>query len=80
MVIYLKRNFYNVLCDTSFKTGRISVTRGSRLVLIKVVLFQLKGLKSSNCFSSLVSVLSQSHTTVSSLADLALIGPFGSTA
>ena len=29
--------------DRSFETGRISVMKGSRRVLIKVVLFQLRG-------------------------------------
>ena len=32
-----------MLFERSFKTGRISVKKGSRRVLVKVVLFQLRG-------------------------------------
>ena len=41
-VIYLKRKSYNVPIEKSFETVRISVMRGSRQVLVKVVLFQLR--------------------------------------
>ena len=34
---------YNVPFERSFETGRISVKKGSRGVLVKVVLFQLRG-------------------------------------
>ena len=34
---------YNVLFERSFETGRISVMKGSRQVLVEVVLFQLRG-------------------------------------
>ena len=59
--MYLKRKPYNVLFESSTETGRISVMKGSRRVLVKVVLFQLRGCsqpqndatanfcKSSNC-------------------------------
>ena len=33
---------YNVPIEKNFETGRISVMKGSRLVLLKVVLFQLR--------------------------------------
>ena len=42
-VIYLKRTPYNVSFERSFETGRISVMKGYRRVLVKVVLFQLRG-------------------------------------
>ena len=42
-VIFLKRKPYTMLFDRSFETGRISVMKGSRRVLVKVVLFQLRG-------------------------------------
>ena len=42
-VIYLKRKPYNVLFESNTETGRISVMKGSRRVLVKVVLFQLRG-------------------------------------
>ena len=32
-----------MLNERSFETGRISIMRGSRQVLVKVVLFQLRG-------------------------------------
>ena len=32
-----------MLFERSFETGRISIMRGSRRVLVKVVLFQLRG-------------------------------------
>ena len=32
-----------MLNERSFETGRISIMRGSRRVLVKVVLFQLRG-------------------------------------
>ena len=41
--MYLKRKPYNLPFEKSFETGRISVMKGSRRVLVKVVLFQLKG-------------------------------------
>ena len=41
-VIYLKRKPYNVLFERSFEIGRISVMKGSRQVLVKVVLFYLQ--------------------------------------
>ena len=41
--MYLKRKPYNVPFERSFETGRISVMKGSRQVLVKVVLFQLRG-------------------------------------
>ena len=34
---------YNIPFERSFETGRISVMKGSRRVLVKVVLFQLRG-------------------------------------
>ena len=42
-VIYLKRKPYDVVIEKSFETGRIFVMKGSRRVLVKVVLFQLRG-------------------------------------
>ena len=42
-VIYLKRKPYNVPFESNTETGRISVMRGSRPVLVKVVPFQLRG-------------------------------------
>ena len=42
-VTYLKRKPFNVPFERSFETGRISVMKGSRQVLVKVVLFQLRG-------------------------------------
>jgi len=42
-VTYLKRKPYKVPFKRSFETGRISVMKGSREVLVKVVLFQLRG-------------------------------------
>ena len=42
-VIYLKRKPYNVSFERIFETGRISVMKGSRRVLVKIVLFQLRG-------------------------------------
>ena len=42
-VIYLKRKPYNVPFESNTETGRIFVMRGSRRVLVKVVLFQLRG-------------------------------------
>ena len=42
-VIYLKRKPYNVPFESNTETGRISVMRGSRGVLVKVLLFQLRG-------------------------------------
>ena len=41
--MYLKRKPYNVPIEKRFETGRISVMRGSRPILAKVVLFQLRG-------------------------------------
>ena len=41
-VLYPKRKPYNVLFESNTKTGRFSVMRNSRRVLVKVVLFQLK--------------------------------------
>ena len=42
-VIYLKRRPYNVPIERMFETRRISVMRGSTQVLVKVVLFYLRG-------------------------------------
>merc|ERR1712020_560516 len=42
-VIYLKRKPYNVPFESNTETGRISVMKGSRQVLVKVVFFQLRG-------------------------------------
>ena len=42
-VIYLKRKHYNVLFESNAETERISVMKGSTRVLVKIVLFQLKG-------------------------------------
>ena len=42
-VIYLKRKPYNLPFEGNTETGQISVMRGSRPVLVKVVLFWLKG-------------------------------------
>ena len=42
-VTYLNREPYNALFERSSETGRISVIKGSRQVLVKVVLFQLRG-------------------------------------
>ena len=42
-VIYLKRKPYKVPFESNTETGRISVMKGSRRVLVKVVLFQLRG-------------------------------------
>ena len=41
--MYLKRKPYNMLFERSFDTGRISIMKGSKKVLVKVVLFQLRG-------------------------------------
>ena len=41
--MYLKRKPYNVLFESNTETERIFVMRGSKLVLVEVVLFQLKG-------------------------------------
>ena len=41
--MYLKRKPYNVPFERSFETGRISIIKGSRKVLVKVVLFQSRG-------------------------------------
>ena len=41
--MYLKRKPYNVPFESNTETGRISVMKGSRRVLVKVVLFQLRG-------------------------------------
>ena len=41
--MYLKRKPYKVPFERNTETGRTSVMRGSRRVLVKVVLFQLKG-------------------------------------
>ena len=41
--MYLKRKLYNISFEISFETGRISVMKGSRRVLVKVVLFHLMG-------------------------------------
>ena len=38
-----KRKPYNVPFERSFETGRISVKKGSIRVLVKVILFQLRG-------------------------------------
>ena len=42
-VIYLKRKPYDVVIEKSFETGRIFVMRGSRRVLVKLVLLKLRG-------------------------------------
>ena len=42
-VIYLKRKPYYPLFESRFETGRISIMTGSTRVLVKVVLFQLRG-------------------------------------
>ena len=42
-VIYLKRKPYYPSFESRFETGKISVMKGSTEVLVKVVLFQLKG-------------------------------------
>merc|ERR1712020_513053 len=42
-VIYLKRKPYNVPFESNTETGRISVMKGSRQVLVKVVLYHLRG-------------------------------------
>ena len=41
--MYLKRKPYNVPFESNTETGRICVKKGSRQVLVKVVLFQLRG-------------------------------------
>ena len=41
-VMYLKRKPYNLPFESNTKTGRISVMKGSKRVLVKVVLFQLR--------------------------------------
>ena len=41
--MYLKRKPYNVPFESNTETGRISIMKGSRRVLVKVVLFQLRG-------------------------------------
>ena len=41
--MYLKRKPYNLPFERAFETGRISVMKGSRRVLVKVVIFQLRG-------------------------------------
>ena len=42
-VIYLKRKPYKVPFESNIETGRIFVMKGSKWVLVKVVLFQLSG-------------------------------------
>ena len=42
-VIYLKKKPYYPLFEKNFELGRIFVIKGSRQVLVKVVLFQLRG-------------------------------------
>ena len=42
-VIYLKRKPYYPPFESRFETGRISIMTGSTRVLVKVVLFQLRG-------------------------------------
>ena len=42
-VLYLKRKPYYPLFERSFETERILAMEGSRLILVKVVLFQLRG-------------------------------------
>ena len=42
-VIYFKRKPYNVPFESNTETGGISFMRGYRRVLVKVVLFQLRG-------------------------------------
>ena len=42
-ITYLKRKPYNMPFERGFETGRISVVKGSKQVLVKVVLFQLRG-------------------------------------
>ena len=42
-VMYLKRKPYNMQFESNTETERISVIRGCRQVLVKVVLFQLRG-------------------------------------
>ena len=39
----MKRKPYNVPFESNTETGRISLMKGSRRVLVKVVLFQLRG-------------------------------------
>ena len=41
-VIYLKRKLWIVVNENSFETIRISVKKGSRRVLVKIMLFQLR--------------------------------------
>ena len=41
--MYLKRKPYNVPFESNTETGRIFVMRGPTQVLVKVVLFQLRG-------------------------------------
>ena len=41
--MYNKRKPYNVPFESNTETGRISVMKGSKRVLVKVVLFQLRG-------------------------------------
>ena len=43
IVIYLKRKPYYPPFESRFEIGRISITTGSTRVLVKVVLFQLRG-------------------------------------
>ena len=42
-IVYLKRKPYNVLFESNTETGKISIMRGSKKVLVKLVLFQLRG-------------------------------------
>ena len=42
-MIYLKRKPYTSSFEKNIETGRISIMKGSRQVLVKVVLFQLRG-------------------------------------
>ena len=41
--MYIQRKPYYLLFESRFETGRISGIKGSRQVLVKVVLFQLRG-------------------------------------
>ena len=43
VTIYLKRKPYDPLFENRFKTPRISITTGFTRVIIKIVLFQLRG-------------------------------------
>ena len=54
-VVYLKRKPYYPLLERSFETGQIFVMKGSRRVLVKGVLFHLRGVAILRVMPRLIS-------------------------